>query len=235
MGGRTRNGRMRRVMIIESILTVSIVALSAVEEYSLSSNWSITNDARKISLTNCSLPTDIFLELYKQGQISDPYYRDNDVNYRWISREAWTFTKVFNFSTTSKNSILLASGVDTVSSIFLNDKLVGNTSNMFREYRLAISNLLALNGLNTLRIEFESPVLFAEKQFNAHIAQKGYFVPPACPPFVQHGECHVNHIRKSQASFSWVRSSIPLLPKKHFLILAGLGPRLSNGRIRRSL
>lgn len=32
---------------------------------------------------------------------------------------------------------------------------------------------------------------------------KSYKVPPDCVPKVYNGECHVNHIRKMQASFGW--------------------------------
>lgn len=32
---------------------------------------------------------------------------------------------------------------------------------------------------------------------------KDYVVPPLCVPDEYNGECHVNHIRKMQASFSW--------------------------------
>lgn len=32
---------------------------------------------------------------------------------------------------------------------------------------------------------------------------RNYVVPPKCVPSEYNGECHVNHIRKMQASFSW--------------------------------
>jgi len=26
------------------------------------------------------------------GVLGDPYYRDNDVNYRWVAKEDWAYT-----------------------------------------------------------------------------------------------------------------------------------------------
>ena len=54
-------------------------------------------------------------------------------------------------------------------------------------------------GDNILEVVFTSPISAA-----AYAAsQYPYDVPPDCPPPDQKGECHVNHIRKEQASFSW--------------------------------
>lgn len=51
---------------------------------------------------------------------------------------------------------------------------------------------------NTIKIAFKSPVKTADT-----IAKAGNFTPPECPPSRYNGECHVNFIRKMQASFSW--------------------------------
>ena len=53
----------------------------------------------------------------------------------------------------------------------------------------------------TLSVKLESPVVWAAAAFAAQAAE--YVVPPECVPAAYHGECHVNHIRKMQASFSW--------------------------------
>ena len=52
---------------------------------------------------------------------------------------------------------------------------------------------LLKDGGNVLNVSFLSPVLYAFERNKAHSA---YSVPPACPPDVQKGECHVNFIRK---------------------------------------
>lgn len=64
-----------------------------------------------------------------------------------------------------------------------------------------INNVLLQLGDNVLEITFESPVKKATELFEQQ--SKDYVVPPLCVPDEYNGECHVNHIRKMQASFSW--------------------------------
>lgn len=54
-------------------------------------------------------------------------------------------------------------------------------------------------GTNELIIEFTSPVDGA-KDLNL---QRNIAIPPECPPEMYNGECHVNLLRKMQASFAW--------------------------------
>lgn len=54
-------------------------------------------------------------------------------------------------------------------------------------------------GTNQLIIEFRSPVEGAI-DFNL---QRETVIPPGCPPKMYNGECHVNLLRKMQASFAW--------------------------------
>lgn len=54
-------------------------------------------------------------------------------------------------------------------------------------------------GTNTLEVRLKSPIqaalnLAAEDEFR---------VPPNCSAPAQRGECHINYLRKMQASFSW--------------------------------
>lgn len=58
------------------------------------------------------------------------------------------------------------------------------------------------NGNNTLTISFQSPVEYARMKSEEQSSSQ-YPVPPDCVPDEYHGECHANHIRKMQASFSW--------------------------------
>ena len=48
---------------------------------------------------------------------------------------------------------------------------------------------------------FESPIKVSEKLYDLQSSK--YIVPPKCVPESYNGECHVNHIRKMQASYGW--------------------------------
>lgn len=51
---------------------------------------------------------------------------------------------------------------------------------------------------NHLEIQFHSPIEVA-KQY----AAENNFTPPECPTNRYNGECHMNQLRKMQASFAW--------------------------------
>uniref|UniRef100_A0AAZ3R820 Beta-mannosidase n=1 Tax=Oncorhynchus tshawytscha TaxID=74940 RepID=A0AAZ3R820_ONCTS len=164
--------------------------VSREEQHDLSLNrkWTIQNSNGSLSLP-AEVPGCVHSALLKQGFIKDLYFRFNDVAYRWIALDNWTYTTTFSIdlpvlcSRAKQRVQLVFEGVDTVASISLNGVVVGKTDNMFRRY-----------------VSLLSPVVYASERSQAH---SSYSVPPDCPPPVQKGECHVNFIRKAQSSFSW--------------------------------
>ncbi|XP_056152102.1 beta-mannosidase [Lampris incognitus] len=170
-------------------------------EVSLNGKWQLANANGSLSFP-AEVPGCVHSALLKQGYIQDPYFRFNDVAYRWIALDNWTYTTRFSVSShlrLKKKMVLVLQGVDTVASISLNGITVGKTENMFCRYDFAVGDLLK-DGENVLKVSLISPVLYASERSKAHSA---YSVPPDCPPNVQKGECHVNFIRKEQSSFSW--------------------------------
>jgi beta-mannosidase len=124
-------------------------------------------------------------------------YSFNDVTLRWISLDNWTYTLNFDVPDDFlKHSfiILTFDGIDTIANITLNNQLLGQTQNMFTRHSYNVRKLL--KSQNELIIVFTSPVEYANSKSKNHI-------PPECPPEVYHGECHVNLLRKMQASFAW--------------------------------
>ncbi|XP_015178128.1 PREDICTED: beta-mannosidase isoform X2 [Polistes dominula] len=120
---------------------------------------------------------------------------------------------------------LIFHGVDTFATIYWNDHKIGETSNMFLKYIFYVEDYLKI-GENTLKIVFHSPVKMAEDLYKNQSLR--YIVPPKCVPKEYNGECHVNHIRKMQASFSWdwgpafpsmgIWKSVELISTKEILI-----------------
>lgn len=175
--------------------------LARQQTFSLSGKWILSDSNASVSLP-AEVPGCVHTALQKQGYIQDPYFRFNDLSYRWIAYDNWTYTRIFTASAElrAKEKVLLVfDGVDTVSSIWLNGVKVGSTDNMFRRYDFSVGDWLK-DGENELQVCFMSPVLYASQRYEAHSA---YRVPPECPPDVQKGQCHVNFIRKEQRSFSW--------------------------------
>ncbi|KAK7495642.1 hypothetical protein BaRGS_00013089, partial [Batillaria attramentaria] len=135
------------------------------------------------------VPGSMYTALLDNQLIQDPLYRDNDVKLAWIVSSALV---------QSKRVVLVAEGIDTVATVLINDNVVGHTDNMFVRYTFDVKAFLK-PGNNSIRVDFQSAVDFAAKR----AAKSTYVIPPTCPADVQHGQCHVNMIRKEQCSFSW--------------------------------
>ncbi|XP_044080324.1 beta-mannosidase isoform X1 [Neovison vison] len=167
---------------------------------SLRGSWRIRSGNGSLELPG-RVPGCVHSALFQRGLIQDLYYRFNDLDYRWISLDNWTYSKKFkipfNISKWQKVNLIFE-GVDTVAKVLLNSVPIGKTSNMFKRYSFDVTSVV--RDVNSLELRFQSPVLYAAQQSKAH---SNYSVPPDCPPPVQKGQCHVNFIRKEQSSFGW--------------------------------
>ncbi|KAK8786238.1 hypothetical protein V5799_007398 [Amblyomma americanum] len=137
--------------------------------------------------------------------IGDAYYRDNDERFAWVGHDNWTYTRDFQLKeehTHHRRILLVAHGIDTVATVYVNDVPVGETDNMFVRYVFDIKQYIKV-GYNNVSVEFTSAVAVAYARERSHAFARGHQVPPECPPVRQRGECGVNHVRKVQASFSW--------------------------------
>lgn len=174
--------------------------VAAGPSYSLRGSWRVSNGNSSLELP-ATVPGYVHSALQQHGLIQDPYYRFNDLNYRWISLDNWTYSTEFKipFNRSEWQKVkLIFDGVDTVAEILFNNVTIGKTDNMFTRYSFDVTNVV--KEVNSLKLRFQSAVQYAECQSKAHTQ---YRVPPECPPVEQKGECHVNFIRKEQCSFSW--------------------------------
>uniref|UniRef100_A0A671DUE6 Beta-mannosidase n=1 Tax=Rhinolophus ferrumequinum TaxID=59479 RepID=A0A671DUE6_RHIFE len=187
-----------RLLLLLALCGAGIRA--AARSLSLRGSWRIRSGNGSLELPG-EVPGCVHSALFQRNLIQDPYYRFNDLNYRWISLDNWTYSKEFKipFDISKWQKVnLIFEGVDTVAKVLLNNVSIGKTNNMFKRYSFDITGVV--KAINSIELRFQSPVLYAAQQSRAHTR---YQVPPNCPPSVQKGECHVNFIRKEQCSFSW--------------------------------
>ncbi len=59
----------------------------------------------------------------------------------------------------------MADGIDTVSNVYINDKLIGTTDNMFVRYKFDVKQVLK-KGENKIVIAFESAVHYAHRKYD---------------------------------------------------------------------
>ncbi|XP_043272252.1 beta-mannosidase [Venturia canescens] len=149
------------------------------------------------------VPGGIYTDLMNANLVPDTFKGTNDVKNRWISNRSVTYTRKFEVDETSirvSRILLKFDGLDTFATIYLNEHEIGKTSNMFLRHVFDVKSYLQI-GTNYLNVTFDSAVKVASNLYNKQLAS--YKVPPECVPEQYNGECHVNHIRKMQASFSW--------------------------------
>lgn len=182
------------------IFLVSEVKGDAVEVIELGNNWTISNRNGSLTIAEQTLPSGIFSAFYP-GKLLESY---NDVNLRWLAYDNWTYTNSFPFDVDHYKQVrslfLTFHGIDTIAEIRLNHHLLGRTDNMFVRYSYDVTKIL--QDENVLEVEITSPVWSALAKAQA-LNNLDNNVPPACPPGRYHGECHMNMLRKMQASFGW--------------------------------
>ncbi|XP_022090412.1 beta-mannosidase-like [Acanthaster planci] len=189
------------ISLLALTLAVCFQWTGAETRIDLGGTWSLTNANKSITVP-ATVPGGVYTALMAAKKIDEPYMESNDVNYRWVANNNWTFSRKFNLTKEQlalKNVLLICEGLDTISMVTINGKSVGKSENMFIRYEFNVKNVLK-EGTNTISVAFSSAVKYAQSQWKAHTA---YDVPPDCPPDVQHGICHPNFIRKEQSSFGW--------------------------------
>ncbi|XP_055677414.1 beta-mannosidase [Lutzomyia longipalpis] len=193
-----------------TILVLYFVVATSSSQLQLNSNWTLFNANSSIIIEEISLPSGVYTALQEAHHVDSVLYSYNDVNLRWIAMETWTYTLDFSVPKEIFNSeyiILTLHGVDTVAEVSFNGVMLQTSTgkdeldNMFTRYRFDVKRYAEdpfFEGRSYISITIKSPVAAAKA-----LAQKHLITPPECPPNVYHGECHMNFLRKMQASFSW--------------------------------
>ncbi len=138
-----------------------------------------------------SVPGVVHLDLLAAGLVPDPYEGTNERELTWIGRTDWVYSRSFEWSGDGHSRHeLVALGLDTVATIWLNDHEVGSSANHHRTHRFDVGHLL-VEGTNHLRIRFTAAVTYAEEREQVLGARP-------------HSNTHpFNCIRKPAYSFRW--------------------------------
>ena len=138
-----------------------------------------------------TVPGCIHTDLLAAGLIDDPYLDDNEAAQRWIGLTDWTYETTFTWSADGhERHDLVFDGLDTVATVTLNGRVVLESANQHRTYRVDARAAL-VEGDNVLVVAFSSPVKYA----GARSMEYGARPRPYPLPY--------EAIRKSAASFGW--------------------------------
>ena len=158
---------------------------------SLNADWSLSNAAGDYTCP-ISFPYDGHSALYDAGLIPDPYFGRNEYDLRWICETDWTATRTFPLTDTNVDLVL--SCLDTVATIRVNDIVVLEAKNAFRDYRVSLAEAAQV-GENTISVTFHSPVEAGRALQDAHPFELP--ISKNCPiPFG-------NFLRKPACDFGW--------------------------------
>ena len=122
---------------------------------SLNKNWQFKF---KDKWYNTEVPNSIHTDLLNNKLIEDPFYRDNEFKLQWIDSMDWEYKKEFDVDATflkKQNVEINFKGLDTYADVYLNDKLILQADNMFREWKISCKQNLR-TGKNNLKIIFHS-------------------------------------------------------------------------------
>jgi beta-mannosidase len=106
------------------------------------------------------VPGTVHTDLLANGVIEDPFYRTNEKDQQWIELEDWEYQTIFSVGSNIiiKDKIMLDfQGLDTYADVFLNDFLILEANNMFRDWQVDVTEIVR-RGENELHIYFHSPI-----------------------------------------------------------------------------
>lgn len=139
----------------------------------------------------CSVPCSMYQTLLLNGQIEDPFYRENAEKALALSEEDYRFTMQFpRPETAGRHAVLCFDGIDTIADIALNGEVIGRADNMHRRWRFDVSD--KLRDINTVEVTIFSPLRYIAKRQAEHPL---WGVDSTVPGFP--------HIRKAHYMFGW--------------------------------
>jgi beta-mannosidase len=137
------------------------------------------------------VPGTIHTDLLNNNLIVDPFYSDNEKELGWIAECNWIYRKEFILNNDSGAKYnLVFDGVDTISEIYFNDILIGETNNMFLRYKFDVTDQLK-EGINKVKILLRSPNYYSKSEESKYDK-----LPVAL-------NSNRVYLRKAQYSFGW--------------------------------
>jgi beta-mannosidase len=148
---------------------VSLCSAAAVltpRRLNLGGEWKVSQ-AGKDDWIPATVPGCVHTDLLASKRIPDPFDRDNEKAVQWVGESDWIYKRIFNVpEEVLKNDrvLLRCEGLDTLVTIQINSRKVGQADNMFRLWEFDVKPFL-LAGDNLIELTFESPfTCFKEKE-----------------------------------------------------------------------
>ena len=133
----------------------------------LHDNWRIRAEGDDVWLP-AMVPGSVYQALLSNGEMEDPYYRDNELKALALMEKDYEY--VANFQVPDcildeEQVILIFQGIDTLADIWLNDIHLFRVDNMHRTWEFSVKEYLRKD-CNQLRIVLRSPTQFIRKAYD---------------------------------------------------------------------
>lgn len=139
----------------------------AVQTELINSEWKFRK-AGDIEWLPAKVPGCVHNDLLDNQKISDPFFRKNELDVKWVETTDWEYETTFTVSdeiASYSNIILQFDGLDTYADVYVNDSLALKADNMFIAWDIPAKKLVK-PGENKLRIYFHSAVNVGMKKLN---------------------------------------------------------------------
>ncbi len=105
-----------------------------------------------------NIPSEVHLELFKRGYIDDPFFHNNLDKLLWIPSWEWWYRLRFRLPShvDYTKAFMVFHGLDTLAIAWLNGKIIGSFKNMFRTYKVDVTDVVLRDEENVLAIKFDS-------------------------------------------------------------------------------
>jgi beta-mannosidase len=175
------------------------------KKWFLHDNWKVkigncsadqdTNHINGETLQNwftATVPGTIHTDLLNSGKIKDPFFSDNERGLQWIGECDWVYKTMFDLTEemNKDNLFLTFEGLDTIAHVKLNGQSLGDTNNMFRQFRFPVKEYVKSKN-NNLQVTFKSPL------------QSGRELNEKYGHLFSARNKERTYLRKTQYSFGW--------------------------------
>lgn len=150
-----------------------------------------TNDIRWWRIG--SVPGSVQNDLWKLGEVEDPYYEQNSLKCEWVSQRSWLYKKKFNLKPDyeGKRIQLVFKGIDYSGHFYFNGVYLGSQQGMFHRVIFDISDLAFFDQENVLVVALEpspseQPQVGFTSKVSTHKSRMGYWWD-FCPRLVHIG------------------------------------------------
>lgn len=118
------------------------------------------------------VPGSVYSDLLAAGLMDDPYYRDNELKALKLIENDFVYTREFECDAlllAQPHVLLRCEGLDTLATLTLNERKIGEANNMHRIWEFDVKDAL-IAGKNMLEIRFSSPTRYIKEAYRQNRA-----------------------------------------------------------------